>query len=195
MAGADVSHRLRTVARPRLSRVGKVIAAAAIGGCVLAASVATRAVLWPHADEVVHADALVVLSGDHGERLARAKELMARGVAPTLVLAGAPDSSEVLRLCGGGQDFEVVCLRPEPDSTRAEARATAALAARRGWRTVVVVTSVPHVSRARLLFRRCFRGRTQVVGAALPYGGRLAVQARVHEVVGLLYAWTWARGC
>lgn len=105
--------------------------------------------------------------------------------------------AEDVQLCQGGQAFEVVCLRPRPDSTRAEARATAGLAASRHWSTVVVATSRPHVSRSRLLFSRCLRGHSQVqvVGAALPYGGATATHAWTHEVFGLLYAWTWARGC
>ncbi|MDP9075102.1 MAG: YdcF family protein [Actinomycetota bacterium] len=138
---------------------------------------------------------MVVLSGDHGERLAGAKALLQSGVAPTLVMAGAPDSSEAVLLCQGGQVFEVICLRPLPDNTRAEARATAALASSRHWRSVVVVTSIPHVARSRLLFSRCFTGRLDVVGAELPYGGSQAIAADVHEVLGLVYARSWARSC
>ncbi len=168
---------------------------AGIAGGVVLVLASTATVLWPHRDHPDRADAVVVLSGDHGERLALAKRILQAGVAPTLVMAGSPDSLEAEQLCQGGRSFEVVCLRPEPDSTRAEARATAALASRRHWRTVVVVTSTQHVTRARLLFSRCLTGRLQVVGANLPFGGFLAVQARVHEVLGLLYARIWARGC
>ncbi|HEX2118886.1 MAG TPA: ElyC/SanA/YdcF family protein, partial [Acidimicrobiales bacterium] len=136
-------------------------AMAAVAGLALGA-----AILWPSTDATPRrADALVVLSGDHGERLARAKELLAGGVAPTLVLVGTPDSAENLDMCAGRTTFDVVCLRPEPDNTRTEAAATAELARDRDWEALVVVTSTPHVSRARLLFDRCFPGTLDVVGA------------------------------
>ena len=162
---------------------------------VVILSVAAAVVVSPATDQPHHVDALVVPSGDHGERLSRALVLLHQGVAPVLVLVGEPDSTEDIDLCHGGQSFEVVCLRPQPDDTRQEARATARLAASRHWRTVAVVTSMPMVTRARLLFSRCFAGTTEVVGANLRFGGRPAFDARFHEVGGLLYAWFWARSC
>ena len=168
-----------------------VTTAALLAGIV--ASALAASVLWPVTDHPDHADAVVVLSGDHGERLARAKQLLAAGVAPVLVLVGTPDSVENLDMCRGDSAYVVVCLRPEPDSTRAEAAATAELARTRHWRTLAVVTSTPHVSRARLLFSRCWSGSLDVVGADLRYGGGAARRARIHEWVGLVYALTALR--
>jgi uncharacterized SAM-binding protein YcdF (DUF218 family) len=159
----------------------------------IVASALAASVMWPVTDHAGHADALVVLSGDHGERLARAKQLLAAGVAPVLVLVGTPDSVENLDMCQGDSKYTVVCLRPDPDSTRAEAAATAQLARSRHWKTLTVVTSTPHVSRTRLLFSRCWSGSLDVVGADLRYGGGAARQARVHEWVGLVYALTALR--
>jgi len=65
------------------------------------------------------------------------------------------------RLCGRPR---VRCFRPDPYSTRGEARWTAA----QGWDTVVVVTSTYHVRRTRQLFERCFHGRLAVRGAEPP---------------------------
>ncbi|MGH9224462.1 MAG: YdcF family protein, partial [Acidimicrobiales bacterium] len=138
-------------------------------GAAGAATVATRRpILHPRLDTPVAAEAVVVLSGDYGDRLAAGLDLMARRVAPTLVLAGEPDYLMVIRLCQNPQPFEAVCLLPQPDSTRAEARAVADLAAQRGWRRVVVVTSMPHVTRARLLFERCVEGEVLMVGSHPP---------------------------
>ncbi len=141
------------------------------------------------------ADAVIVLSGDHGERLARGLELMRRGVSRTLVLDGTPDMQEVLDLCARPQPFEVVCLRPDPDSTRHEARAAGRLAADRGWRSVVVVTTTHHVARAGMLFRRCFTGTVETVGATPPYGWRKSARQVVHEWLGTAAALTVRRGC
>lgn len=161
---------------------------------VVAGALTAVVVLRPAQDEPGRADAVVVLSGDHGERLARAKELLAAGLAPTLVLVGAPDRLENLELCAGPSTYDVVCLRPEPDSTRTEAAATAQLARERNWRSIVVVTSKPHVTRARLLFDRCFPGSLDVVGADLPFGGAQARAVMIHEWLGLFYA-AVPRGC
>jgi uncharacterized SAM-binding protein YcdF (DUF218 family) len=159
------------------------VALLAVAGAAVGA-----AVLWPTTDNPQRVDAVVVLSGDHGERLARAKELLAAGVAPILVLVGEPDSAENLDMCAGRTAFTVVCLRPEPDSTRSEAASVAELARSRNWRTLAVVTSTPHVTRARILFDRCFSGSLQMVGADLPYGGDAARRGMIHEWFGLVYA-------
>ncbi|MGI8901477.1 MAG: YdcF family protein [Nocardioides sp.] len=154
---------------------------------VLAACLLAAMIQWPATDDPRKADAVVVLSGDHGERLGRAKELVAAGVAPTLVLAGAPDRAENLDMCAGRTSFDVVCLRPEPDNTRTEAAATAELARSRNWRALVVVTSTSHVARARLIFDRCFAGSLQVVGADPPTGSAALRRARIHEWFGMVH--------
>lgn len=180
--------------RSRLQRIVVVVvlvvgSLGVVGACVLAAMI-----LWPATDDPRTADAVVVLSGDHGERLGRAKELVAAGVAPTLVLAGTPDRTENFDMCAGRTSFDVVCLQPEPDNTRTEAAATAELARSRNWRALVVVTSTSHVARARLLFDRCFAGSLQVVGADPPTGLAALQRARIHEWFGMVHALV-SRGC
>lgn len=166
---------------------------------VLASAVAVGAagvaVLRPRLDQATSANAVVVLSGDHGERLVAGLELMERDVAPTLVLVGAPDFAEADALCRDMQDYEVVCLRPEPDpNTRGQARAVTALANTRAWRSLAIVTSTQHVTRARLLFDRCFQGELAMIGADLPPEANRR-RAIAHEWLGLVHAATFARGC
>lgn len=139
---------------------------------------------------------MVVLSGDHGERLRAAHKLIAGGYTKILVLAGEPDSEEVRLLCEqGAPHFEVICLRPNPDSTLAEAVATHELARSRGWTSVMVSTTTYHVTRTRLHFGRCGMTDVQVLGARPPYGVRTTVRAVAHEVLGFVYASTVARDC
>jgi uncharacterized SAM-binding protein YcdF (DUF218 family) len=152
------------------------------------------AVLRPATDRPAPADAVVSLSGGL-ERLPRAAQLVADGMADVLVVAGTTDSALHERLCRGDQRFEVLCPRPEPDTTRNEARNVAQLAASRHWRTLVVVTSKSHVARARLLFSRCFDGSLKVVAAEPLPGGTVTRKQRLHEWAGLLYARYWSRGC
>jgi uncharacterized SAM-binding protein YcdF (DUF218 family) len=123
--------------------------------------------VWPRENEPGQADAVIVLSGARDPRLAKGLELMRAGVAPTLVISDgkAKGWSEGNRLCDGQARFAVVCFRPKPYSTRGEAEDFARLATRRGWRSVVVVTSRYHVTRSRVLFRRCTNATVRGVAA------------------------------
>jgi uncharacterized SAM-binding protein YcdF (DUF218 family) len=154
-----------------------------------------RLLLWPETDSPVRADAVVVLAGGQGERLTKALELIHADTAPTLVIGNGDDPkwAEANRLCSGTSSFEVICFRPDPDNTRGEARVLGSLAERRGWQSLVVVTSTYHVTRARLLVRRCFAGKTSFV-AAPPSGGAFHMFLNVtREWAGL--ASSLAHGC
>jgi uncharacterized SAM-binding protein YcdF (DUF218 family) len=124
--------------------------------------------VWPRQDEPRRADAIVVLSGGRKTRLAKGLELVRAEVAPTLVISDgtAPGWKDANRLCNGGARFQVVCFRPRPYSTHGEAVDVARLARERGWRSLVVVTSRYHVTRSRLLFRRCTEADVSGVAAA-----------------------------
>ena len=151
-------------------------------------------VVWPTTYEPERADAVVLLSGD-GARLPGALHLMERKVAPTLVFVGTPDVLAVVALCRDPQAFEVVCLQPSPDNTRTEARAAGELARARRWQSMVLVTSRYHVTRARLLFSRCFDGTVGAIGDPPRYGPQFARRQIRHEWLGLIHATVFARGC
>jgi uncharacterized SAM-binding protein YcdF (DUF218 family) len=89
---------------------------------------------------------------------------------------------------GEGQHLYV---RPDPYTTRGEARAVARLADEHGWRSVVVVTSRYHVPRARMIFNRAWNGDLRMMGVPstswrLPFD-------YASEVVKALYALTLRR--
>jgi uncharacterized SAM-binding protein YcdF (DUF218 family) len=155
--------------------------------------------LRPRTDEPRQADAVVMLGpGLEGERVAPSVRLVRRGVAPVLVVSRARDPGWEAghRLCGGKrQAFEVVCIRSSPFTTRGEARTVRRLAASRRWRSLVVVTSTYHVTRARLLYERCFDGRVDVVAARPKVGLADWVGAVAHEWAGLAYAVAVERSC
>lgn len=152
--------------------------------------------IWPDTDQPTHADAVIILSGGPIERVPPALRLMDSGVAPTLVFVGTPDQAMEVEWCQGGRlPYEVVCLRPQPDSTREEARAAARLAEDRRWRTIVVVTATYHVTRAELLFRRCYNGSVALVGGRPPGGVRRAADQIAREWLRVAYALTIERGC
>ena len=105
-----------------------------------------------------------MLAGSSGDRLPEGIELVRRRIAPVLYVSdGVHETAR--GFCGRTRPYRVVCLRPKPYSTRGEAETVARVAAKRGWRRVVVVTSEYHVRRARMLFDRCLgSGRVAVVG-------------------------------
>jgi uncharacterized SAM-binding protein YcdF (DUF218 family) len=127
--------------------------------------------VWPPAESAVpaHADVVVVLSGSK-VRLPPALALIRRGVAPVLAISTVQRTKhwpQAERLCATHQyaGARVVCFTAVPFSTRGEAETVTRLAHERGWRSVVVVTSTFHITRAHMLFKRCFHGPLSFVGA------------------------------
>ena len=125
--------------------------------------------VWPQASQTppAHADAVVVLSGGRNSRLDPALKLMERGIAPVLAISSPFHDAGWLkaqRLCQGHQRFKVICFAAVPYSTRGEAETVGRLAKHDGWTRIVVVTSSYHVTRAHMLFRRCYHGQLWTVG-------------------------------
>ena len=145
-------------------------------------------------DEVAKADAVMVLAGEKG-RLPVGLELFERGIAPVLVISDGfdPRWTQANRLCRFGDPEKVVCLRPDPYSTRGEAQLAARLARERGWDSLVVVSSRFHLFRARIRFERCFHGELAFAGAPNP--GLGLPGAIVLEWTKLVAVATVQRGC
>lgn len=116
----------------------------------------------PQADPLRQADAIVVLGGSQsGDRYRLGVELAHAGWAPTLLMSNpfAHKDKFVDGLCATPQRrVRVECFAPEPRTTLGEAREIGRLSAERGWDTVIVVTSVVHVSRARYIIEKCYHG-------------------------------------
>ena len=152
---------------------------------------------WPSNDPPARVDAVVVLAGGHGERERTGERLVREGVAPVLVLSdGGRPGPKSERLCQQRiAGVRVLCITPQASTTRGEARAFAEMAAREGWRSVVVVTTSYHVRRARLLVDRCYPGSVHPVGAPAGMNAfEVALQA-LREGVALVAALTVQRGC
>jgi uncharacterized SAM-binding protein YcdF (DUF218 family) len=132
--------------------------------------------VWPPANGTApaHADAVVVLSGGRNSRLDPALKLVERGVAPVLAISSPmrdPRWTTAIKLCNGQTPhpgFEVICFEAVPYSTRGEAETVTRLAQHDGWKRLVVVTSTYHVTRARMLFKRCYQGKLWTVGTSSP---------------------------
>jgi uncharacterized SAM-binding protein YcdF (DUF218 family) len=124
-----------------------------------------RLLVHPHLDRVVPADAVVMLGGSSGARLDTAAALMSAGKAGQLVVSTPSDGSSTRskQFCAQPHPYPVLCFDPSPSTTRGEAEEIRRLASTRHWRTVIVVTSLFHVSRARMTIQRCFKGKLLMV--------------------------------
>jgi uncharacterized SAM-binding protein YcdF (DUF218 family) len=144
-----------------------------------------------------HADAVVVLSGDSA-RLPAAERLIRARVAPVLMIssiAKTPRWRAAIRLCRAGRydGARVLCFEANPYSTRGEAETVSRIARRRGWRSLAVVSSTFHLTRASLLFRRCYAGTLSFVGAPIAWWREPVEWA--EETVKLLVQTTVERSC
>jgi hypothetical protein len=140
-----------------------------------------------------------VLSGGQNSRLDPALALMRMRIAPVLAISSAfhDDSwKKAQRLCRGDLGptrYEVLCFTAHPFSTQGEARTVAKLARANGWHRLVVVTSTYHVTRARMLFRRCYHGDLWFDGTRSRWW-RLPEQW-AYETGKLFVQLTTQRGC
>jgi uncharacterized SAM-binding protein YcdF (DUF218 family) len=157
--------------------------------------------VWPQANDTppAHADVVVVLSGGRDTRLDPALRLMRRGVAPVLAISSVQRDPKWIRarkLCSGAYGkvrFRVLCFEASPYSTRGEAETVTKLAREHGWHRIVVVTSTYHVTRARMLFRRCFHGDLWTVGTSSPL--KYLPEEWASETAKLAVQEFYERGC
>lgn len=150
--------------------------------------------VWPDTDAPRSADAVVVFGAEVPARLEEGQRLVERGVAPILVLT-VPVGWEEGSICDPAGPADVICVHPQPPTTRGDARAAATLAEERGWRSVALVTSDYHAFRARLLLERCYRGEVALIGAQEPDGLKRDLSRILHEWGGFAQALTWGHGC
>ncbi|MFI5783595.1 YdcF family protein [Nocardia sp. NPDC051570] len=118
----------------------------------------------PQIDPLRRADAILVLGGEGVDRYQYGLTLAREGYAPYVLFSNPygenTDIDEVREPCHTPQrGFTLECFAPDPSTTVGEGRELRRLASERGWRTVIVVTMRPHLSRARYILERCFAGQ------------------------------------
>jgi hypothetical protein len=143
---------------------------AGIGGVVVSAAflaITARLFVWPDLRPLPgHADAIIELAGpgDH-DRDQVALELAHEHAAPVLIQSTLPGDTSCLPPVTG---VRIMCFHPSPDTTRGEARYIGALAAKRHWSSVILVTTPDQAWRAHLRVSRCFPGEIYDATAHLP---------------------------
>jgi uncharacterized SAM-binding protein YcdF (DUF218 family) len=131
----------------------------------------------PQIDPLRHADAILVLGGRDYDRYPFGIGLGERGWAPIVVLS---TDRRGMRFCATRRPhLDLRCFIPDPPTTKGEAQQLHRLAANYGWRTVIVVTSRPHISRARVILEQCFDGDLIMVESP----ARLSVRGWAYQYV------------
>ncbi|NUS43133.1 MAG: YdcF family protein [Mycobacteriaceae bacterium] len=194
-AGTLCTRRTRARRRRRRARALRVLAA------VVAAVGALAALGWPvyvrpQVDPLRHADAVVVLGGTAYERYDIGHDIARRGYAHAVVLSRStgPDDPVMDDYCAPRAEYRVLCFVPDPWTTRGEAQEIARLTARYGWRHLIVVTFTPHVSRARYIIGKCFRGELTMIASPSPSGLRFWSWMYLRQSAGYVRA-ALDRGC
>jgi uncharacterized SAM-binding protein YcdF (DUF218 family) len=161
-----------------------------LAGAVFVVATA-RLFVWPARGVPAQADAIVLFNGK-GDRIDEAFALAYSHIAPNLLISrGSRDATNSCSPPIPG--VAVTCFDPDPVTTQGEAEFAGHLAANHHWRSVVLVTTRPQDSRARLRMARCFGGRIYVATAPLPK--RQWLKAVVYEWGALAKALVIERGC
>ena len=145
----------------------------------------------PQIDPLRHADAIMIIGGPGFRRYPFGFNLAAQGWAPNVVVSqpygsGAPRLS---RFCASRhREFNLYCFEPDPPTTKGEGRELRRLASQYGWRTVIVVTFRPHVSRARFILQQCFDGSLVMVASPADLSVPRWAYEYVYQTAGYLRA-------
>ncbi|MGT2425236.1 YdcF family protein [Amnibacterium kyonggiense] len=179
-----------TTRRGTRLRVGGFVA---LGGLIVWILAGLPFFVFPTTDPVPqHADVVLVLGPPVPDRIAVAERLLAEHrVATALVsVPGEEAQWQVEGLCARS---DVICFRPDPSTTRGEARELRAEAAAHAWTSAVVTTMPAHIARARTIVGRCFGGKLSMVADAEgPYDGY--VYQYLYQTAATVKSWI-LQGC
>lgn len=154
--------------RRRQSKRRRLLAVVLITTLIAVSAVTARMFIWPDRGMPTRVSAIVMLNGT-GDRLNTALGLAWQHRAPFVVISrGSPEFGHGSDCAPAIPDVKVICFDPSPATTRGEAEFMGRLARKYHWQSVVLVTTTPQDSRARLRVERCFAGPVYVMTAHLP---------------------------
>jgi len=152
--------RKKTAQLSSLGLLGLIMAIVLIPVFIYLGLVAVGALLII-ADPIHPVDAVVILSGDQGDRLTMAGDLLARDFVTNLVITNTNEVSNknlVQEAISIGFVPENIYITDKVvNSTRDEAHALKDFAQTKGWKSFIIVTDPPHSFRTRLIFRQELR--------------------------------------
>jgi len=173
----------------RRKRLIRRLTESAVVAMVVVAVAGLPVYVRPQTDPPRRADAILVLGGEFHQRYPFGLALATQGLASTVVLSnpGGRHSSLAGNECANPPAGIVVqCFEPDPSTTKGEGRELRRLAQQYGWKTVIVVTFEPHISRARYILHRCFDGDLIMVASPSPLSMRQWAWQYVYQTFGYL---------
>ncbi len=154
--------------RKRRRKRRRTVAVAVVVLAIVFSTATVRLFIWPDRGMPARVSAIVMMDGP-GDRLDTALNLAWQQRAPFLVISRGSAYWGHGSVCAPRiAHVQVICFDPSPSTTRGEAEFAGRLARRYHWQSVVLVTTTPQDSRARLRVERCFTGPVYVMTAALP---------------------------
>jgi uncharacterized SAM-binding protein YcdF (DUF218 family) len=166
--------------------------AAVFGAVMLWLMVAVQLFVNVGPSNVHRTDAVIMLGGAASERLPVAQRLQGELNAPVLVLSHTDTlgNSVADDICNSATfpNPGLVCFRPGGMDTRSEADVIGGLADANGWKSVTVVTSSYHVTRAGRLIAQCTTADVQMVASRPALSPGQWLRRFVIETGGLIDA-------
>jgi uncharacterized SAM-binding protein YcdF (DUF218 family) len=151
---------------PRSKRLRRVLAAFAVAVLAFVA-VTVRLLVMPATGSPGQVSAIVMYAGP-GDRLDVALALARAHRAGTLVVSqGWQGYGGPCPVAPAG--IRLICFEPDPGNTRGEAEAVGRLARENHWTSIILVTTRPQDTRARILTARCFSGSIYAETGPIPW--------------------------
>ena len=127
----------------------------------------TKLLVFPSVDHPQHVDAIVVLGPPGQQRLDKAVQLLHDGVSTNLVISiNSYKQRPAQRLCNTPPPTVTVsCFTPNPATTLGEGQQLQKLIEQHHWRSIAIVTSPYHVTRARWILQRCDKAQLNLVSS------------------------------
>ncbi|MET4135493.1 YdcF family protein [Pseudarthrobacter sp. PvP090] len=114
-------------------------------------------------------DAVIMLGGAAAERLPAAQRIQHDLGVPVLVLSTTDTfgnrAADGICSSAAFPNASLICFRPSELDTRGEAQSISRLVAINGWKSITVVTSSYHVTRAGRLINQCTTADVQMVAS------------------------------
>jgi hypothetical protein len=144
------------------------LAAGVLAVLVIAFIAATaRLLIWPDRGMPARVSAIVMLNGP-GDRMDTALRLAWQYRASFLVISrGSPGFGHGSNCAPSIPRVTVICFDPSPATTKGEAEFAGRLARKYHWHSMVLVTTTPQDTRARIRVKRCFGGPVYVMTAPM----------------------------
>jgi len=173
--------------RPAVRNVLAVIGAGAILALAVGAVLVRESKTWLREESVpAHADVIVVLGGESGQRVIGAAELYHAGVAPRVFVTGEGDCLLIEhRLVMAGVPADRIEHECASTSTMENARMTRQALAGQPVHSAVLVTSWYHTGRALKVFRQVWPEVTWSAHGVFP-GDTLAKSIPIYESGSIL---------